>query len=263
MAKDHFGKVYKRILKGIEQDNGLTFTVIDPPNQEPVTAGKIAKIAEEVGVDCIAVGGSVGAQGELLDSTILQIKDNCSLPVILFPGNIASMSKHADAIYFMSMLNSLEPYYISGAQIAASAPLKRTGLEVIPTSYIVVEPGRAVGWVGRAQLIPRELPYLAGITALAGQYMGSHLAILESGGGAPEPAPVEMISYTKKLIDIPLVVAGGVRDEKYAYNCIKAGADIVHVGTAIENQFSDFSKAKSVMERIVKAVKKAGKEKSV
>ena len=260
-TKNHFGKVYKQLLKRIEEEKGLAFTVIDPPNQEPVVAGRVAKMAEEAGVAAICVGGSVGAQGELLDSTILQIKENSSLPVILFPGNIASMSKHADAIYFMSMLNSLDPYYITGAQIAASAPIKRTGIEVIPTSYIVVEPGRAVGWVGRAQPIPRNLPYLAGISALAGQFMGSHLVILESGGGAESPAPKEMVSYTRKMIDIPLVVAGGVRDEKFAYETIKAGADIIHVGTAVENESKDFSKAKSVMEKIVSAVKKAGKEK--
>ncbi len=257
------GKIYKQVTKRIDEKGGLVFTVIDPPNQEPVTAGKIAKMAEEAGIDAIAVGGSVGAQGELLDNTILQVKDNCSLPVILFPGNIASISKHADAIYFMSMLNSLDPYYISGAQTVSSYPLKKTGLEVIPTSYIIVEPGRAVGWVGRAQPIPRELPYLAGITALAGQYMGSRLVILESGGGAPSPAPKEMIAYTKKLIDVPLLIAGGVRNEKYAYDCIKSGADIIHVGTAVENKSTDFSKAKAVMQKIANAVVKAGKEKSV
>lgn len=255
------GKIYKQILKGIQEKGGLTFTVIDPPNQEPITSGKLAKIAEESGVDAICVGGSVGAQGELLDNTILQIKDNTSLPVILFPGNIASVSKHADAIYFMYMMNSLDPYYITGAQTASAVPIQKTGLEVMPTSYIIVEPGRAVGWVGRSQPIPRELPYLGGITALAGQYMGSKLAILESGGGAPRPAPKEMISYAKKLIDIPLIVAGGVKDDKFSYESIKAGADIVHVGTAIEKQSTDFSKAKQIMEKISKAVTKAGKEK--
>lgn len=258
---NHFGKVYKQITKGVEEKGGLAFLVIDPPNQEPVVAGKIAKMAEEAGIDAIAVGGSVGAQGELLDSTIHQIKANSKLPVILFPGNIASISKHADAIYFMSMLNSTDPYYISGAQIASSYPLKKTGLEVIPTSYIIVEPGRAVGWVGRAQAIPRNLPYLAGITALGGQYMGAHLVILESGGGAESPAPAEMIAATKKMIEIPLIVAGGVRDEKYAYECIRAGADVVHIGTAIENQGDDFAKAKAVMQKMVAAVRKAGKEK--
>jgi len=255
-------KVYKQILKRISEKGGLCFTVIDPPNQEAVVAGKIGKMAEEAGIDAIAVGGSVGAQGEILDSTILQVKDNCSLPVILFPGNIASISKHADAMYFMSLLNSNDPYYISGAQIASAAPIKKIGIEVIPTSYILVEPGRAVGWVGKAQLIPRNLPYLAGVTALAGQYMGSKLAILESGGGAPEPVTKEMIAYTKKLIDIPLLIAGGVRNEKYAYDCISSGADIIHVGTAVENISTDFSKTKELMQKLAKAVAKAGKEKS-
>lgn len=255
------GKVYRQILKQIEEKGGLAFMVIDPPNQAPEVAGKLAKAAQAAGIDAIAVGGSVGAQGELLDSTILQVKDNCSLPVILFPGNIASLSKHADAIYFMSMLNSLDPYYITGAQIAASYPLKKTGLEVIPTSYIIVEPGRAVGWVGRAQPIPRDLPYLAGVTALAGQYMGSKLVILESGGGAGTPAPKEMIAGTKKMIDVPLLIAGGVRNEKFAYDCIKAGGDIVHVGTAVENHSSDFSKAEALMKKIADAVRKAGMEK--
>jgi len=254
-------KVYRQITKRLEETGGLSFVVIDPPNQPPELAGKESKSSPCAGIDAIAVGGSVGAQGELLDSTILQIKSNCSLPVILFPGNIASISKHADAIYFLSMLNSNDPYYITGAQIASAAPLKKTGLEVIPTSYIIIEPGRAVGWVGRAQLIPRNLPYLAGITALAGQYMGSRLVILESGGGAETPAPVEMISYTKKMIDIPLVVAGGVRNEKFAYDCIRAGADIVHVGTALENESDNLSKAESLLKKIAESVKRAGKEK--
>ncbi|RLG70028.1 MAG: geranylgeranylglyceryl/heptaprenylglyceryl phosphate synthase [Candidatus Iainarchaeum archaeon] len=261
MLDKHFGKVYRYILDKIDNKQGMIFLVIDPPNQSPETAGKLAKIAEQAEIAAIAVGGSVGAQGALLDNTIQQIKENCSLPVILFPGNIATLSPKADAIYFMSMLNSLDPYYITGAQIASSYPIKKMGIEVIPTSYIIVEPGRAAGWVGRAKLIPRELPYLAAVTALAGQYMGSHLAILEAGGGASEHVPLEMISQTKQLINIPLVVAGGVKTPKQAGACIKAGADIVHVGTAIENVSNNFQKAKKRLEALAKAAAKAGKEK--
>jgi len=262
MFEGHFGKVYNYILDRIESKTGMIFLVIYPPNQSIETAGRLAKIAEQAGVAAIAVGGSVGAQGALLDNTISQIKENCSLPVILFPGNIATLSPKADAIYFMSMLNSLDPYYITGAQIAASYPIKRIGIEVIPTSYIIVEPGRAAGWVGRAKLIPRELPYLAAVSALAGQYMGSHVAILEAGGGASAHVPLEMISYTRKLIDIPLVVAGGVKTAEQAYKCIKAGADIVHVGTAIENVSADFAEAKKRLEALAKAAKRAAQEKT-
>ncbi len=261
LREKHFGRVYSGILSEIERDGGLAFVVIDPPNQSPETAGKTAKLAEEAKIDAIAVGGSVGAQGSLLDGTISRIKENCSLPVILFPGNIATLSSKADAIYFMSMLNSLEPYYISGAQTAASLPVKKSGIEVIPTSYIIVEPGRAAGWVGRAKLIPREHSYLAAITALAGQYMGSHVAILESGGGAPKPVPLDMIKQTSSLIDIPLVIAGGVKNKAHAHSVIKAGADIIHVGTAIEHSSSDLSEAGKKLAGFSRAVKKAGKEK--
>lgn len=239
----------------------MGFLVIDPPNQPIEVTGKVCRIAEETGFSAVAVGGSVGAQGELLDKTILSIKENCSIPVVLFPGNIATISQHADAVYFISLLNSLDPYYISGAQIAAAMPIKRIGLESIPTSYVVIEPGRAVGWVGRAQLIPRNIPYLAAATALAGQLMGSQLIILESGGGAESPAPPEMVSIVKKTIDIPLLVAGGVRSEQFAYETIKAGADIVHVGAAIERSNDDLKKCKETMQSIMNGVRKGAKEK--
>ncbi|MCX8158362.1 MAG: geranylgeranylglyceryl/heptaprenylglyceryl phosphate synthase [Candidatus Diapherotrites archaeon] len=252
--------VYNKILSSIKEVGCCIFLVIDPPNQSPEEAGKIAKIAEDNGVKAVAVGGSVGAQGELLDKTILEIKNNSSLPVILFPGNIATLSKYADAIYFMYMMNSLDPYYITGAQIASAMPIKKIGLEVIPTCYTIIEPGRAVGFIGRAQKVPRDLPYLGAISCLAGQYMGAKLAILESGGGAESPAPVEMIKQTKQVIDIPLIVAGGVRNDKFAYECAKAGADILHIGTVVEESSKDFKKIDEKISKIVRSAEKGAKE---
>lgn len=254
------GKVYTKLLAQLKEEAGLFFLVIDPPNQSPEAAAKVSKIAEDAGAAAIAVGGSLGAQGKILDDTLQAIKDKCKIPTILFPGNIATLSKLADATYFMSMLNSNDPYYISGAQTAASFPVKKMGLEVIPTSYILVEPGRAVGFMGRAQLIPRNLSYLAAATALAGQYMGSKLVILESGGGAPEPVPKEMIAQTKAAIDIPLVIAGGVRTPEFAFDCISSGADIVHVGSAIERTKAD-NETKNRIEKMIAAVKKGAKAK--
>lgn len=254
------GKTYKRIIKSIGEKGTCIFAVIDPPNQDFKEAGIMAKTTQECGVSAICVGGSIGAQGEMLDKTILAIKEKCSLPVILFPGNIATISMHADAIYFMYMMNSEDPYYITGAQTASALTIKKMNLEAIPTAYTIIEPGRAVGWVGRAKLIPRELPYLGAITALAGEYMGAKFAILESGGGAPCPAPVEMISATKKTIGIPLIIAGGVRNEKYAYECAKAGADILHVGTAAEECLGDAGKLAEKISKIVKAAERGARE---
>ena len=252
--------VYKKILEKIKEKGTIVFVVIDPPNQLPSEAGVMAKIAQENGVSAIAVGGSVGAQGDLLDSSIREIKKNCSLPVIIFPGNIATLSSLADAIYFMYMMNSLDPYYITGAQISSALPIKNAKLEVIPTAYSIIEPGRAVGYIGRAKAIPRELPYLGAITCLAGQYMGAKFAILESGGGAESPAPSNMICNTKALINIPLIIAGGVRDEKYAYECAKAGADILHIGTAAEECGVNAKKLTEKISKIVKAAEKGAKE---
>jgi len=254
------GRVYSKLLQQLKEEAGQLFLVIDPPNQAPERAGKIASIAEKAGASAIAVGGSLGAQGKILDDTLIAIKDKCSLPTILFPGNIATLSNLADATYFMSMLNSNDPYYISGAQTAASFPVKKMGLEVIPTSYIIVEPGRAVGFMGRAQLIPRNLSYLAAATALAGEYMGSKLVILESGGGASEPVPKEMIAFTKKSIGVPLVIAGGVRTPEFAFDCISSGADIVHVGSAVEGNASE-KEVESKLKKMVDAVKKGAKAK--
>jgi len=255
------GKIYKKIVEKIAQDGGLTFMQLDPPNYTPEMAGKIAKVAEENGLDAFAVGGSVDAQGKQLNECLKEVKKNSSLPTIIFPGNINTLSRHADALYFMSMLNSNDPYWISGAQIGASLPVKQLGLEVIPTSYIIIEPGEAVGYMGRAQLIPRNKPYLAAVTALAGQYMGSKFIILESGGGAPQPCTKEMVAATKKLIDVPLIVAGGVKDEKLAYETVMAGADIIHVGSAFEACKGNLNEMGKKFKAITSAVKKAGKEK--
>lgn len=254
------GKVYSKLIAQLKEEAGQLFLVVDPPNQAPEQAGKIAKIAEKAGANAIAVGGSLGAQGKLLDDTILEMKRSSSLPVILFPGNVATLSEFADAVYFMTMMNSNDPYYISGAQTVASFPIKRMGIEVIPTSYIIVKPGRAVGFMGRAQLIPRNLPYLAAANALAGEYMGSKLVILESGGGAPQPVPKEMISYTKKSIEIPLLIAGGVRTPRFAYDCIFSGADVVQVGSAIESAKSG-KEIESRLKKMVSAVRRGAKAK--
>ena len=257
-----FSQVYERaIMEGIRSKGGLTFMQLDPPNYTPELSGKIAKIATENGLDAFAVGGSVGAQGEILDQTIKQIKENSNLPVILFPGNVATLSKYADALYFLSMLNSNDPYWITGAQVSSAWPIKQLGLEVIPTSYVIVEPGMAVGWMGRAQPIPRDKDYLAAVTALAGQYLGQKLVILESGGGSPTCAPIEMVSATKKMIDIPLLIAGGIKTPETAASLIKAGADIVQVGSVFEKSKGDLKKTGELFKKFTSSVSKAGKEK--
>ncbi|MFH0969928.1 MAG: geranylgeranylglyceryl/heptaprenylglyceryl phosphate synthase [Candidatus Diapherotrites archaeon] len=254
------GNVYHSLIETAQKSPGQVFVVIDPPDHTPEQVKHIALAADRAGVSAFAVGGSLGAQGKILDDCIAAIKSVSKKPVILFPGNIATLSPKADAVYFMSLFNSTDPYYISGAQIAAAYPVNKMRIETIGTAYLVFEPGQAVGWVGSAKLLPRNIPYLGAVSALAAQMLGMQLIILESGSGAPSCVPPECIAAVRNMVHLPIVVAGGVKTPEDAARCIKAGADIVHVGTSIAKAADgDMRKAEKLMKELVDAVKKAGK----
>ena len=228
------GRVERYIHEKLEE-NKLHFVLIDPDDTSPDEASKIAELCENVGVDAIMVGGSTGAEGNVLDDVVKAIKESSSLPVILFPGSHGGISKYADAIFFMSLLNSRNPFFITGAQALGAFTVKKFGLEPIPMAYIIVEPGETAGWVGDAKPIPRHKPKIAAAYALAGQYLGMRLVYLEAGSGAPKPVPPEMVRVVKSAIDVPLIVGGGIRNGNQARELVKAGADIIVTGTAIES----------------------------
>ncbi len=251
------GKVEKYINDKIGREGALLLSLIDPDKQCNDKAKDVAIASERAGADIILVGGSIGAQGQILDETVKTIKESVSIPVVLFPGNVGTITKNADAMYFMYMLNSREVYWMSTAQIQGAPVVKKIGIEAIPTAYVVLEPGMAVGWIGNANLVPRARPDLAAASALAGEYMGARLVITDSGSGAPDPAPTKLVAAVKKSISIPYFYAGGVRTAAQAYDIIKAGADGIHVGTAFEIENDAEKKIKAMVE----AVKKAGKEK--
>jgi len=100
------------------------------------------------------VGGSTGATGYVVEETVKAIKSACSLPVILFPANAAGVSESADAIFFMSLLNSRDVNYITTNQAIGAPLVYKHRIEPISMAYIVIEPGGAAGWVGDARLIP-------------------------------------------------------------------------------------------------------------
>lgn len=251
------GKTEKYILEKAESDGGLLFSLVDPANQPPEQSAKMAKDAYEGGADIILVGGSVGAQGEILDDAVKGMKERADIPIVLFPGNIATITKYADALYFMSLFNSRDPYWLSIAQTSAAPVVKRLGIEAIPTCYLVVEPGGAVGWVGDAKLLLRAKPYIAQASALAGQYLGARLVVTDSGSGAPSPAPPEFIKAVKSVLDVPYIYGGGVKTPEQAHDLIAAGADGLQIGSAFEG----VKDRKAEIARFVKEIKKAGREK--
>jgi len=164
-----------------------------------------------------------------------QIKKKTSLPVILFPSSVAGLCENADAVFFMSLLNSRSTSYIVENQAMGAPLILRYGLEPIPMAYIIIEPGGTVGFVGDARLIPRKKPELAGAYALAAKFMGMRLVYLEAGSGADSPVPVAMVAMVKKLLgDVLLIVGGGIRSGAAALELAKAGADLIVTGTAVE-----------------------------
>jgi phosphoglycerol geranylgeranyltransferase len=213
----------------------LHMTLLDPAKQSPERAAEMADTAEGMGTDAIMVGGSTDVNQENLDATVLAIKKRVSIPVIYFPSGAHALSKHVDAMYFMSMLNSLSVNNVIGEQVKGAPIIKMLGIETISMGYIIIEPGMKVGEVGKANPIPRTEPKKAAAFALAAEFLGMELVYLEAGSGAPEPVPSEMIAAVKKSINVPLLVGGGIRDVKTAEQVRMAGADIVVTGTVVEN----------------------------
>lgn len=249
------GKVENYILDYIERKEGLLMILIDPcdhPSAE--AAAKAAKDSVEGGADMILVGGSIGAQGELLDNTTKMIKEAVSVPINLFPGNVGTITKYADSIYFMTMLNSRDTYWLSTAQAVAAPVIKKYGLEPLPTGYIVVEPGGSVGWVGDANLVPRWRPNIAAALALGGEYMGNRIILTDCGSASPDgPMPLEMVKTVASTITVPYVVAGGIRKLEEAEKIVKAGANAIQIGTAMERS----KEVKSIVGKFKKAIKDA------
>lgn len=250
------GKIEKYILEELSKNGALFFALIDPLDyndmKDAITA---AKNADEAGSDVVLIGGSTGVQGPMLDEVTKQIKENVSKPVVLFPGNIGTVTKYADALYFMSMLNSRNPYWISQAHMLAAPMIKQMNIEPLSTAYLVVEPGGTVGWVGDSRLIPRDKPKLSAAYGLAAQYLGFRFLITDTGSNPKEGhVPLEMIRTVSSAIDIPYIVAGGIRKPEEAKAVVKAGADIIQVGTAIE-EGSQVEKIK----KMIKAVREGAR----
>ena len=253
------GKTEEYIKDGIVKKGGLLFALIDPVDyKSPKDAISAGVQSAEGGADIVLIGGSMGAQGELLDSVTKSIKEKVSVPVVLFPGNISTVTKYADAIYFMSLLNSRNPYWISQAQMLAAPTVKKMGIEALPVGYIVISPGGTVGWVGDVNLVPRDKPQIAAALAMSAELSGSRLVLTDCGSNPKEGhMPLEMVAAVAKSISVPYIVGGGVRTPEQAAAVISAGAGAVQVGTALESG----GDVKKKVSELARAVHEAGKKK--
>lgn len=225
-------------------------TLIDPAFQEPEKAGNIAENAEIAGTDYIMIGGSTSVTREKLEGTIGKIRQHSTRKIIIFPGSSDTISPHADAIYFMSLLNSADPEFIIGHQARAAPHLKAMGIETISMGYIVFYPGMTVGRVGKANLISGDGVEKAVSYSLAAEMLGMKLLYLEAGSGASEIVNPEIIKAVKRSVGIPVIVGGGIRTPESARKVSETGADIVVTGSIVERSENVSTALKSIIDAI-------------
>jgi len=208
--------------------------LIDPDKNTDHSLALILHYCNQYGVDFIFTGGSLVVGN--ISETIRFIKENTQIPVLIFPGNVIQISGNADAILFLSLISGRNPEYLIGQHVISAPTLKKSGIEVIPTAYILIENGRttSVEYISNTSPIPADKPEIVVATALAGEMLGMKMVYLEAGSGAAKSVALGIISEVRKNIDIPILVGGGIRSGEDVARIFAAGADLVVIGSAIE-----------------------------
>lgn len=235
--------IYNQILHAKAESRKLLAILLDPDKIDLNDIETLVQKINQSPATHIFVGGSL-VQNNILDELILKIKENCHLPVVLFPGNPSQISDKADAILFLSLISGRNSDYLIEYQVNAVPILNKTNLEIIPTGYILIESGTetAVERVSKTKPLNRNNPEYILQTAQAGEMLGNKLIYLEAGSGAKFSVPKEAITLVSQNIKIPLIVGGGIVDLEGITNAYNAGADLVVIGTAFEKDSNFFSK---------------------
>jgi len=229
--------VYTSLLKKKENGKKSLAVLIDPDNTSADSLEPIIQFSQDAEVDYFFVGGSL-VVSDHLDECILFIKKHCSIPVLLFPGSASQISKHADALLYLSLISGRNPELLIGQHVISAPFVKKSGLEIISTGYMVVDGGASttVSYISNATPIPADKADIAFCTAMAGEMLGMKLIYMDAGSGAKKAISEPMIAAVAQNISVPLIVGGGIRDAEKAYLNCKAGADVIVVGNAIEKE---------------------------
>ncbi|MDP5199378.1 geranylgeranylglyceryl/heptaprenylglyceryl phosphate synthase [Flavobacterium sp. DG2-3] len=235
--------IRQQIVEAKSNGQKLLAVLLDP---DKIVLENVAHLIEKINqspATHIFVGGSI-VQNNILEELISDLKQKTNLPVLLFPGDPSQISPKADGILFLSLLSGRNPDYLIEYQVQAAPILKKTNLEVISTGYILIESGNetAVARVSKTKPLSRENLDLVLATAQAGEMLGNQLIYLEAGSGAKQPVPTEMIELISQNIEIPVIVGGGIVDLHGIQKAYNAGADLVVIGTAFENNSHFFEK---------------------
>lgn len=215
--------------------------LIDPEDTNTRNLEKIADIAASTGTGFFFVGGSLLVDNKMRDC-VAALKEHSDLPVVLFPGNSNQVVDNADAILFLSLISGRNPDLLIGQHVVSAPQIIKSGLEVIATGYMIVDGGTptTVSYMSHSLPIPANKPDIALCTAWAGQLLGKHVIYMDAGSGALNPISTEMIQKVSDNINIPLIVGGGIRTPKRVQAASQAGAQVVVVGNAVEEDLGLF-----------------------
>ncbi|TCJ14350.1 geranylgeranylglyceryl/heptaprenylglyceryl phosphate synthase [Flaviaesturariibacter flavus] len=242
------GLVYESLQEKKNRGAKAFALLIDPDKVTPASLDELMGLAEAAGVDLYFVGGSLVVTDNL-DNCVLQIKARTRKPVILFPGSPSQLSRHADALLYLSLISGRNPELLIGQHVISAPFVKKSGLEIMPTGYCVIDGGAptTVSYISNAAPIPHDKADIALCTALAGEMLGMKLIYLDAGSGARRPVSSDMIRAVSGQVEVPVIVGGGIRDAEAAHAACRAGADVVVVGNAIE-------KDPSIIQEIANAI---------
>lgn len=209
--------------------------LIDPDKVDDGKMEKLLPLAIDAEVDFFLVGGSL-VISDYLDDCVKNIKRSCDIPVLLFPGNNTQVSKYADALLYLSLISGRNPDLLIGQHVVSAPAVKKSGLEIISTGYMVIDGGAptTVSYISNATPLPADKDDIAVCTAMAGEMLGMKLIYMDAGSGAKRAISESMISRVAENIDVPLIVGGGIIHPEKAYLNCKAGADMIIIGNAIE-----------------------------
>jgi len=228
-----------RIYQGMaakKKEGKKSFAVrIDPDKVNEQKISELVELTAAAKVDYLLVGGSLVISNHL-DEVVIRIKRESDIPVILFPGTPSQVSRHADALLYLSLISGRNPELLIGQHVISAPFVKQSGLEIISTGNMVIEGGAptTVSYISNAAPIPSDKNEIAMCTAMAGEMLGMKLIYMDAGSGARRAIAENMIEKVAAVIEAPLVVGGGISDPEKAYRNCKAGADLIVVGNAIE-----------------------------
>ena len=234
--------IYQDILDSVSKQKKLLAVLIDPDKMKPEgLSGFMLKLNNSMATH-IFVGGST-VEEYVTEKLVFEIKNHTDLPVIIFPGDVSQIAKSADALLFLSLISGRNPDYLIGKQVEAVSELRQKHLEVIPTGYLLIENGEETSVQKVTETIPMPRDNVQSITdtAKAGELLGMKLIYLEAGSGALHSINENIISSVKQELNIPLIVGGGIKSKAQLDEAYHAGADIVVIGTAFEDDKSFFN----------------------